>query len=336
MKRLLLGWAGAVALGFGMHAVAAETVIKIMCYLPPQSITVTKVLKPFIKEVETATKGSVKFQEYWGGALGRNPEKQYQLVTDGIGDIAYMATYLSGGQFPDSTIFDLPGILPNATIGSVAYWRMYKAGMLRGFDNIKLISLYMTGMNGVHTRKPFKTLEDLKGMKIRASGPIIGDFLKQVGVVPVFMSNNDMPQALATGVVDGLTNEWVGIVTFKLQNLLHYHFEAPIGTTSFIIGMNKQKWASLTPDQQAAIDKFGGEYMAKMGGIAYDEATVTRRSKFRNDKDRVFIYPSKQEWSRDMQKYGEPIYKEWIKQTPDGQKKFDALKKILADVESGK
>ena len=335
MKKLVLICAGVTALAFGRPSVAADTVIKIACYLPPRSVTVSKVLMPFIKEVEAATKGSIKFQTYWGGALGRNPEKQYELVTNGIADIAYMATYLSHGQFPDSTIFDLPGVLPDATVGSVAYWRMYKAGMLRGFDDIKVVSLYMTGMNGVHTRKPFKTLEDLKGMKIRASGPLIADFLKQLGVVPVFMSNNDMPQALATGVVDGLTNEWVGIATFKLQNLLRYHFEAPIGTTSFVIAMNKQKWNSLDARQKAAIDKFGEEYMAKRAGMAYDEATYTRRNKFKDD-GRVLIYPSKQEWARDMRKYGEPMYKEWIKQRPDGQKKFDTLKKILAEVESKK
>jgi len=335
MRKLLLICAGATVLAWGQPSVAANTVIKIACYLPPRSVTVSKILKPFIKEVEKATNGSIKFQEYWGGALGRNPEKQYELVTNGVADIDYMATYLSHGQFPDSTIFDLPGVLPDATIGSVVYWRMYKAGMLRGFNDIKVISLYMTGMNGVHTRKPFKTLEDLKGMKIRASGPLIADFLKQLGVVPVFMSNSDMPQALATGVVDGLTNEWVGIVTFKLQNLLHYHFEAPIGTTSFIIAMNKQKWESLDAQQKAAIDKFGGEFMAKRGGKAYDDATFTRRNKYKND-GRVLIHPSKQEWARDMRKYGEPMYKQWIKEHPDGQKKFDALKKILAEVESGK
>lgn len=336
MRKYLSVAACLSALMAAQGAMAEDVTLKIASYLPPQSVTVTKILNPFIKGIETETKGSVKFQPFWGGALGRNPEMQYKLVTDGIGDIFYMSTYLSGGQFPDSTLFDLPGLLQNSAEGSVAYWRMYKTGMLRGFNDVKVVGLYMTSMNGIHTRKPFKTLEDLKGMKIRATGSVIADFIKQFGAVPVYMSNNDMPQALGNGVVDGLTNEWTGLTTFKLQNLVHYHYEAPMGATTFVIAMNSESWKKLTPDQQAAIDKFGGETMSREGGIAYDAAGVTRRAPSEKDQKHVFIWPSKGEWDANVAKYAKPIWQEWIKETPDGQKKFDTFVKIVDDLRAGK
>ena len=334
MKRSLMLFAAAGLLVLGQPAKAVET-LKILSYLPPASVTVKEILTPFIQQVEAATKGEIKFQTYWGGSLGRDPEKQYKLLVDGIGDIVWMSNYLQGGQFPDSTIFDLPNIIQTSTVGSVAYWRMLKQGMLTGFDDIRVVSVYMTGLNGIHTRKAFKTLHDLKGMKIRASGPVAAEFLKQFGVVPVYMSNNALPEALSRGVVDGLTNEWTGLTTFKIHNVVNYHYEGYVGATSFVVGMNKKVWERLSPAAKAAIDKFSGETMALAAGKAYDAAEISRRKPHLNDKNRVFIFPTDAEIQA-VEKFAQPVYDNWIKNTPNGARKFAALKAILADIRAVK
>ena len=103
MKRSLMLFAAAGLLVLGQPAKAVET-LKILSYLPPASVTVKEILTPFIQQVEAATKGEIKFQTYWGGSLGRDPEKQYKLLVDGIGDVVWMSNYLQGGQFPDEEL----------------------------------------------------------------------------------------------------------------------------------------------------------------------------------------------------------------------------------------
>jgi TRAP-type transport system periplasmic protein len=118
MKRILMLCATAGLLGLGQPAKAAE-ILKFLCYLPPASVSVKEILTPFIQQVEAETRGEIKFQTYWGGSLGRDPEKQYKLPVDGIGDVVWMSNYLQGGQFPDSTIFDSPNIIQTSTVGSL-------------------------------------------------------------------------------------------------------------------------------------------------------------------------------------------------------------------------
>jgi TRAP-type C4-dicarboxylate transport system substrate-binding protein len=321
---------------FAAGPTEAETTLKIACYLPPFSVSVTKILKPFDDAVTAETKGDLKFQEYWGGTLGRNPEQQYKLVTGGIADIAFISTYTVGGQFPDATITELPGLVKTSAVGSPAYWGLYHAGLMRGFDDIKVVGLYMASVNLLHTRKPVQRLEDIQGMKLQSSGPLFAEFVKRVGGTAVYMPATELAQSLSSGVVDGTTVDWTGFVTFKLENLAHYHFEIPLGGISFVIAMNKQKWDSLSASEKAAIDKFGGMTMAKVGGAAYDKGGMERRDKIAEDKSHHFIEPSAQEQEVAFAKYAEPIYRDWIAKTPNGQTKFDTFKKLLTEAAAGK
>jgi len=314
----------------------AATVLKIACYLPRFSVSVTKILKPFAASVTAATKGDVTFQEYWGGTLGRDPEQQYKLVTGGIADIVFISTYTSGGQFPDASITELPGLVKNSATGSPAYWGLYHEGLMRGFGDIKVVGLYMASVNLLHARKPIEKLEDIRGMKLQSSGPLFAEFVKNVGGTSVYMPATELAQALASGVVDGSTVDWTGFITFKLENLAHYHFEIPLGGISFVIAMNKQKWDSLPAADKAAIDKFGGMTMAKSGGTAYDAGGAERRAKVAADKSHHFVEPSAAEQEAAFKKYAEPIYADWIAKTPDGQKKFDSFKKLLAEAAASK
>ena len=334
MKRLAALAATATLLA--TSGAQAATTLKIACYLPPFSVSVSKILKPFANEVSKATGGSVKFQEFWGGSLGRNPEQQYKLVTGGVTDIVFISTYTAGGQFPDASITELPGLVRSSAVGSPAYWRFYKAGMMRGFDDIKTVGLYLPAISLIHSRQPIKTLDDAKGLKIQAAGPNLAEFIKQFGGVPVYMPATELAQSLTSGVIDGSTVDWTGFLTFKLQSLAKNHYEIPLGAISFVIAMNKGKWESLSKAEQAAIDKFGGERMADIGGKAYDAAGEERRQKVMKDKTQHFVDPSDAQIEQIMGKYAPPVYKNWIDKTPDGQKKFDTFKRLLAEVKAGK
>ncbi len=96
-KFATLAATAAILAASGAHA---ATTLKIACYLPPFSVSVSKILKPFAGEVTKATGGSVKFQEFWGGSLGRSPEQQYKLVTGGITDIVFISTYNTSRPVP--------------------------------------------------------------------------------------------------------------------------------------------------------------------------------------------------------------------------------------------
>lgn len=312
---------------------ANAATIKAAAFIPPTGVSVSKVLVPFFKTLEKETGGDLKIKGFWGGSLGRSPFKQYKLITDGVTDIGFVPTVYSSGQFPDNSIMELPYNIKSAAYGSITMWRMYKRGLLRGYDNVKVISTYITDYNAIHTRKPLTSLADLKGMKIRSGGAIANEFLKSLGAVPVSMSATKVTEAVSRGVIDGLMQSWNGLVVFRTQNVVSYHYDAPLGTISLNILMNKKSWNKLSAKHQAAIDKHGGELMARSAGEYYDKIGAGYYKKFIKESKRKIIRPASYAAAR---KAVQPIYDGWIKKTPDGRKKFDALMQILTDLRAGK
>jgi TRAP-type C4-dicarboxylate transport system substrate-binding protein len=309
--------------------------LKMASFVPPTSMTVTRVLTPYAAAVENDAGGDLKIQAYWGGTLGRDPFKQYNLVTDGVFDIGFVQAEYSSGQFPDDWLFELPYLVRSAEEGSVAKWRMYKMGLLRGYDDIKVIGVYTTSLLAIHTRKPLTAVSDLKGMKIRASGKSSLEYVKLIGAVPVALPITEVTEAVSRGTVDGLMTNWDALIVFRVHNVVEHHFGAPLGTVTFIIPMNKKSWDGLSARAKAAVDKHGGEPFSRAAGKVYDDGDRDGLAKLKADSKRTFLTenPADEEKSRAMMK---PIYDQWIASTPDGQKKFDTLKSILADIRAGR
>jgi TRAP-type C4-dicarboxylate transport system substrate-binding protein len=322
----------AVLYGAGTAAALAEPVtLKLTAFVPPKSVSGSRVLTPISELIAKESKGDLNLKIYYGGALGRSPLKQYNLVTDGVADLGYIVDIYTSGQLADTSIFELPYNIRDAKEGSLARWRMFQAGHLRGYDDVKVMGLWMSDPGGIHTKKPMSSLDDLKGMKIRATGKVATAYLKQFGAVPVGMPVTKVTEAIDRGVLDGLMQSWVGLVTFRTHNVVKYHYEAPVGALTFSIVMNKRKWNMLSASQKALIDKFGGEYMARRAGNAFDSLGKERFEKHRNDSDRKFIIPTEADFKK-ARAAVQPIYDEWVKDTPNGKQKLEALDKILADI----
>jgi TRAP-type C4-dicarboxylate transport system substrate-binding protein len=334
MNKLLMTAAFAATAMWTSGAANAVT-LKLAAFIPPKSVSGSRVLTPIANMIEQESKGDLKIKIYYGGQLGRSPRKQYELVTNGVADLAYIVDIYTSGQFPDTSIFELPYNIKNATEGSKARWRMYEAGHLRGYDNVKAVGLWMSEPGGIHTRKPMQALSDIKGMKIRATGRVATAYLKQFGAIPVGMPVTKVTEAIDRGVLDGLMQSWVGLVTFRTHNVVKYHYEAPVGALTFSIVLNKKQWNKLSGSQKALINKYGGKYMAAKAGNAFDTLGHERKMKHQKDKDRTFISLSPGELAS-ARAAVQPIYDNWVKNTPDGQKKLDALQAILADIRSKK
>lgn len=329
MVRWFLALCG-VVYGLGTAAAYAET-LKMAVFLPPKSVGGSQVLTPIANDIKKDSGGKLIVKPYYGGQLGRSPFKQYKLVTDGIADMAYIVDIYTSGQFPDSSLFELPFNIHNATEGSMARWEMFKGGYLRGYNDVHVMGLWLSDPGGIHMKKPFKTLDDLKGLKIRASGKVATAFLNLIGAVPVAIPVTQVTEAIDRGVLDGLMQSWVGLVTFRTHNVVKYHYEAPVSYIAFSVVVNKNKWNKLSAENKALITKYGGASLASRAGIAFDKLGTKRFEEHRHDKDRTFIIPTKAQLAAAKARV-KPLYDEWAKNNPRGKEKLEALDKFLEEI----
>jgi len=335
MRKVLILAIGIVAASLGAaDAYAQKTILRAASFLPARSSTVVYGLIPFMERFNKAVGDEVKIQGYYGGSLGRNPKKQADLVKDGVADIAQLVPGYTPGQFPGTSVMELPFLIRSALEGSVTEWRLYKTGLLKGWDVFKVVGLFSTEPNHFHTRRAIKSIADLGGLKVRIAGPVYAATVKHYGGIPIGIPVTQMTEALSRGVVDGVMQGWGGGGVFRIYSIAKFTYAAPLGISPLAIVMNKQKWNSLSRRVQKALDENSGEAMARDGGSGFDLNSVKFR-KIAQKGGQKAIELSEADFKKGFE-FVRPLHKAWIKNNTNGQKIFDAYTKVIANYRAGK
>ena len=218
------------------------------------------------KEIEKRTNGKVKITYFHGGTLA--PAAQiYDSTVKGIADIGMSCFSYTRGKFPLTEVIDLPLGLqdgPTATRLINEYYAKFKPKEL---DEVKVLYLHAHGPGLLHTtKKPITKLEDLKGMKIRATG-LASKIVLAFGAAPVGTTMPETYDALRTGVADGAMAPFMALKDFRWGEVVSYSTEnyGSSYSTGFFVVMNKKKWNSLPADMKKIFEDVSKEWIVKTG-----------------------------------------------------------------------
>jgi TRAP-type C4-dicarboxylate transport system substrate-binding protein len=265
-RRTLLKTAGAAALGTpALAALAQQSVtLKFHTFMPPLSNVWLNMHKAWMNKVEKESNGRIKFEAYPAMQLGGTPVQLYDQARDGVVDVVWTLPGNTAGRFPRVEVFELPFVMNNAEATSKAYWEYVQTHAADEFKDTQVIALHVHGPGVIHTaERPVHAVADMKGLKLRAPTRQVTKLLGSLGAVPVGMALPNIPDALTKGTIQGCVIPWEVVPSVKVHELTKYHAEFdPAGgslyTTTFVMAMNKAKYASLPPDLKKVIDNNSG------------------------------------------------------------------------------
>jgi TRAP-type C4-dicarboxylate transport system substrate-binding protein len=222
------------------------------------------------KEVENRTGGKVQVTLFYGGTL-TPADKCYDGVVKGISDLGMSCLSYTMGRFPLSEVLDLPLGSRSGLVATRLVNDFYNQFKPKELDDVKVMYLHAHGPGLLHTKTPVRALEDLKGMKIRATGTS-AMVAAALGAAPVAMPMSDSYDALSRGVTQGILCPTESLQGWKLGEVVKYStqdYGAAYSITFFVV-MNKSRWNSLPAEVQRAIEQVNAEWIDKTGG-AWDE-----------------------------------------------------------------
>lgn len=259
---------------------AEPIVLKYATMNPPASWHHLEFYVPWAEGVKKVTEGRVEVKIYPSQTLGKAPSF-FDLVKTGIADIALGVQAINPGQFPLSEITALPFLqIPSAETGARIMWRLYEKypAVQKEYEGIKFLHAGFTSpFLLMTTKKRVRTLEDLKGVKIRAPGGRQAEAFELVGANPVALHIAELYMALEKGVIDGVATTWEPIIKQLPVDKLRYATECNLWAIPFWIGVNPASWDRISPkDQEAIMKNFGGlagsEYHGRRFGAAKETA----------------------------------------------------------------
>ncbi|WP_207485716.1 TRAP transporter substrate-binding protein [Arenibaculum pallidiluteum] len=274
-RRAFLAGSAALAGAVSMPAIvrAQRRVLKISHYLAPTHGIETDFLRPWAEEVKARTGGAVNFEIFPVSSAFGKAERQADQARAGIVDIAFGLSGIPRGRFPHTSLIELPFVVERAEAGSAALWQLYRSGDLGNeYDDFKVLML-MTHHGGLfHTvNRPVRTLEDLRGMRIRSPGPAVNAMLEFLGASPVGMPPAQIYESLERGALDGLATTWDLVAAVRANEVLKHHTDARLYAAAFYTVMNRRSYDALPQEVRQVIDETTGDALQPKIGPWWDK-----------------------------------------------------------------
>lgn len=246
----------------GAYASAQVIEFKFANYFPPPARH-SKICEEFLADLEQRTGGKVKGQFFAGGSLLKAPA-MYQGVTTGIADIGLSHVEYTPGRFPVTEAVGLPLGYPSGWVANQVANDFYYRFKPKEWNDVEVLWMHTSTPNVMITKKPVRTLEDLKGMTIRAPGTV-GDTVKALGGTPAPTPVMEVYDAMSKGVVDGVNIPFETLKTFRFAEVAKYVTASwQVGNLyPFYVIMNKNSYKKLTPELKEIFDKLVGEYQER-------------------------------------------------------------------------
>ncbi len=209
------------------------------------------------KEVEKRTGGKVAINTFPGGTL-LGAKEMMDGVIAGRADIGNLCMAYQPGRFIVTNATSLPIGFPNATVASLTLWDIYRKYNPKEFASVKVLTMFTCAPANIMSKKPVRSLEDLKGLELRASGGT-AQVLAALGATPVGMPKPEIVESLQKGIVQGDVSSLESLMDFKYAETCRYVtiFNGPV--YPFAVVMNMDKWNSLPKDVQEVMDGLGTE-----------------------------------------------------------------------------
>jgi TRAP-type C4-dicarboxylate transport system substrate-binding protein len=260
-----------LVLGVFSCASAADAIkLKAANYLPvthPMSLLTAW----FCDEVKKRTNGRVEITYYPGGTL-LNPVKMYDGVVTGIADMGVSHISYTRGRFPVMEVFEQPHGFPSGWVATQVTTDFYNKYTPKEWSDVQVLYINTSGPLILQTAtKPVKTLEDLKGLKIRATGQM-SDVVKALGAVPIPLEMGDVYDSMRRNVIEGVAVDLSTLKYWKFADVTKYvtaDWQLGTGYTFYFV-INKNKWNALPDDIKKIFTQVALETKEKQAALWND------------------------------------------------------------------
>ncbi|MDQ8727153.1 TRAP transporter substrate-binding protein [Bradyrhizobium sp. LHD-71] len=322
-RRIVLATAACLAAGIG--AASAQTTWNLPAGYPANNPH-SENLVAFAKDVETATNGKLKIVVHANASLFKAPEIKRAVATGQ----AQMGEVLLSIHENEDPIFGVD-VVPFLATSYPEAMKLYKASKPAvekklAAQGLMLLFAVPWAPQGIYAKKDLNSIADMKGLKWRAYNVGTTRIGELVGAQSVTVQAAELPQALATGIVDSfISSGGTGYDTKVWETLTHF-YDAQAWLPKNFIFVNKAALDALDKPTQEAILKAAATAETR-GWKAWEDKSNWYLGELKAKGMKV--QPPSTELKDGFKKIGEQLTEDWLKKAgADGKALVDAYKKM--------
>ncbi len=326
----------AVSLLFGAPFVHAKEYTMKIATVAPADSPWAALLNRYKESVEKRTKGQLKIKIMLGGALGDENEAvtktsrgQVQAVGASTGALA--------SRVPEINVVELPYLFRSAEEADQVIDGTLTKPLEKLFADRGLVLGFWSenGYRNFFTRDKFaKKPADLKGKKMRAQeSPVHIAMYKAFGASAVALPTTEVPQALATGAVDGFDQATLFAIAAGWHTSIKFatiseHIYQPAA-----IVFNKPWYDRLPEEMRKALVEEGRAIQTKgRQAVRAIQGELMDVLKY----EKIQIHTLSPAERRGFEEAAQPVYDEFRREFPQAVPLLDAARAALARIRERK
>jgi TRAP-type C4-dicarboxylate transport system substrate-binding protein len=282
-------------------------------------------VRQFAEDVKKASGGQVDINVHSNGSLIKHPDILRAVST---GQVA-MGEFLLGQFGNEEAIFNADNV-PFLAVGFDNAWKLYQAQKpflqkkLEGRGMLLLYAVAWPGQ-GIYSKNELKSIDDLKGAKMRTYSPMTARLVELLGASPLTIQVPEVPQAFATGTMTAMvTSSATGTAT-KAWEFVKNYYTTNAWHPKNVVVVNNRAFQGLTPAQQKAVTDAAAT--AEKRGWELARARESNANKMLADNGMTVHTPTPAMMAS-LAKIGDTISGEWLKAAgADGEAILKAYRK---------
>ncbi len=217
----------------------------------------TRTLEFYAKIIQERSKGRMKIEIYPVNQLFSDKDLPKALPSGAV-DMAQVNMAMWAGLVPSLAVQEMPFFYKDR---DHFFRAMISPGVRKVLDKdfenkgVKILFWMDYGYSALIGKKPLRTLEEIKGKRIRVFGEISSEFLKALGAAPVFLSVGEVYLALQRGTIDGVLTSTCSVDERKFFEVAKHFTVIKIGEfqNQPAVLVNLKKYQELPPDLQKLV-----------------------------------------------------------------------------------
>jgi TRAP-type C4-dicarboxylate transport system substrate-binding protein len=280
----------------------------------------------FAKDVSDATGGKLTISVHAGASLFKGPEIKRAVATGQAQTGEILISILEN----ESPIFgiDVVPFLATSFPEAKKLWAASKPLIEQKLaaQGLQVLFSVPWGPQGIYAKKDINTIDDMKGLKWRAYNVGTARIGELVGAQAVTVQAAELPQALATGVVNSFMSSGATGYDSKVWETLTHFYDTRAWIPRNIVFVNKAALAALDKPTQDAILKMAAT-AEERGWKLWENKTEWYHDEIAKRGMKVLKpSPALQEG---FKKVGDQLTSDWLKRAGDeGKAVIDAYKKM--------
>ncbi len=277
-----------------------SVLLRYTAHIPNSHGLYGKVFLPWEEMVTRRTGGRIRWEHYVDKLL-HGPLDGFKAVATDVTDYTHGYATYQPGSFHLTHGLQLPFLFPSPGVAALVSEELYPEYLKGEYERmgVYLAHCDSTSAYDIISKTPIRTLADIRGLKVRSTGGLTAEIIRQVGAVPVVMAAAETYMAFQRGIIDAVALGAPDMAAYRLQETGNFYLRVGLTHTVLQYCLSPRTFDGLPDDlrvqlynlfrlrgQVAHRNYYGGEALGRAletltaGGVEVIELTLEERQEW--------------------------------------------------------